>query len=250
MDVFALDFDGVICDSAAETGVTGWRAGRAFIPEWDALEPPPGHLDRFVRLRPFLETGYQAILLMRMIDRGVSSERISSAFADHCEEMLAELGQTREVLVQAFGTTRDEWIAGDLEDWLSRHRFYPGVIDRLTRAMASSPAYILTTKQQRFAAALLHSQNLGFAPEHIFGLDTGRPKEDILGQLQQEHGPRARIHFVEDRLPTLDRIAARADLYEVRLYLADWGYVTSEALRAASANPRITTWNLGAFLSV
>ena len=74
--VFALDFDGVLCDSVAETAVTGWRAGRRLWPEWQADEPPAAALEQFVALRPLLETGYQAILLMHMVCTGVPEDEI------------------------------------------------------------------------------------------------------------------------------------------------------------------------------
>ena len=33
-DLLALDFDGVLCDSARETGMTAWRAGQAIWSDW------------------------------------------------------------------------------------------------------------------------------------------------------------------------------------------------------------------------
>ena len=109
----ALDFDGVICDSARETAVSAWRAGRELWPEWASVVPPPEYVARFVRLRPWLETGYQAIVMLRMIADGVADAEFAERLDEHCRECLARLGCDRDELVRRFGRTRDEWIRDD-----------------------------------------------------------------------------------------------------------------------------------------
>jgi hypothetical protein len=111
MDVFALDFDGVLCDSVAEAAVTAWRGGGKLWPHWQGEEP-----------------------------------------ADRCR-------------------LRSEW------------------------------------------------QN-------------------------------ATWHFVEDRLATLLRVAARDSLRRVRLYLAGWGYNTVADQVAVRQHPAITLWRAEQFLVV
>ena len=48
--VFALDFDGVLCDSAYECAVSAWRAGGELWPDWRVPEPPAECARRFVKL--------------------------------------------------------------------------------------------------------------------------------------------------------------------------------------------------------
>jgi hypothetical protein len=139
----------------------------------------------------------------------------------------------------------------DLQEWLSRHRFYPEVIERFVEQMEITPVVILTTKQERFVSALLDGQRIRFPSERIFGLDTGKTKEDVLEQLLEcSEFPDATWHFVEDRLATLIRVAGRERLQQVHLYLADWGYNTARDREEARKCPRITLWNSERFLMV
>jgi phosphoglycolate phosphatase-like HAD superfamily hydrolase len=247
--IVALDFDGVICDSARETAVSAWRAGRGLWPEWAAEAPPPEYVARFLRLRPWLETGYQAIVMMRMIADGLPEAEFVERLEEHCRACLARLGCSRDDLVKRFGRTRDEWIGSDFAGWIASHDFYPGVIETLSRERAHLDVYVLTTKQERFARALLESRGLRLPPERLFGFDRGRAKEDILAGLVG--GPeRPAVHFVEDRAETLRRVLAVPTLAAVRLYYAAWGYGTVADLAWARAERRVRVWGLAEFLEL
>lgn len=74
---------------------------------------------------------------------------------DHWEQMLPEKMQEwsldREEMVELFGSTRDDWMATDLDGWLAPNRIYDGVAEAMKDAMASPDAevFIVTTKQVR-----------------------------------------------------------------------------------------------------
>ena len=250
MAILVLDFDGVLCDSARETAVSAWRAAAAFWPdEIRGDEPPDDVIQRFVAVRPWLETGYQAIPMIRLVVEGVPEAEFQARFGALCAEVMERLGVSREELVRRFGAARDAWIARDEGDWLSRHRFYPGVLERLDAARQCHAVYIATTKQERFAAALLRGAGVAFPRESIHGLERGRSKEALLGELLSAPGNESRIlHFVEDRFATLQRVEQVSDLAAVRLYYASWGYGTPADLERARANDRITVWQLEEFL--
>lgn len=57
----------------------------------------------------------------------------------------------RAEMVDLFGTTRDEWMAADLDGWLAPNRMYDGIAPAMSHAMAADDAevYIVTTKQAR-----------------------------------------------------------------------------------------------------
>jgi len=250
MNVFALDFDGVLCDSARETGVAGWRAGAQIWENWRGPEPPEEYLDRFVQLRPYLETGYQAILLLRLIADGRRVEEIAADFSKLCRRARRASGMSRDALVRLFGETRDQWIAQEPQDWLRRHRFYPGVIETVRSVLLRAPVFILTTKQERFVAALLGQEGVAIPDEHIFGLERKAPKEALLAALMRRpEFQRAQFHFVEDRLDTLLRIQAVPELGAVLLYLVDWGYTTREDLDRARELSRIQVIDAARFLA-
>ena len=247
--IVALDFDGVICDSARETAMSAWRAGGELWPEWAGEAPPPAYVARFLRLRPWLETGYQAVVMMRMIADGLAEVEFAERLDEHCRSCLAGLGCSRDELVKCFGRARDEWIGSDFAGWLGCHDFYPGVSAALNRARSCQEVYVLTTKQERFARALLESQGLCLATDRLFGLDCGRSKEDILVEMSAG-GTAPEVHFVEDRTETLRRVLAVPTLSAVRLYYADWGYGTAADLAWARAERRVRVWGLAEFMAL
>jgi phosphoglycolate phosphatase-like HAD superfamily hydrolase len=251
VDVFALDFDGVLVDSASETAISAWRAGQTIWPEWQGPQPPEALLQRFRRLRPVLETGHEAIVLMRLVHQGVADEIVLEGFPDLCREVMPSTHLSAHELTARFGRARDAWIAADLNGWLARQRFYPQVLEPLRQALRSHPVYILTTKQQRFALTLLGSVGLDLGEDRIFGLESARPKEDVLKELMRSPAlAGGRFHFVEDRLATLERVLQRGDLAEVRLYLAAWGYNTPQQRARAAAGGRIRVWTSEQFLQM
>ncbi|CAN0459917.1 unnamed protein product, partial [Ectocarpus sp. 12 AP-2014] len=78
-NVFAFDFDGVICNSQGESSRSGFRALRALWPEIagalrtkdggqkDSNDAPAWIVDKMKDLRPIVETGYENILLVRLL---------------------------------------------------------------------------------------------------------------------------------------------------------------------------------------
>jgi len=252
IDAFALDFDGVLCDSAAETAVTAWRAGQKIWPDWPGAEPPRICLQRFLKLRPLIETGYQTIALMALIQQEKHDDAtIEAQFPALCEEFLTQNKLSHERCARLFGRTRDLWMAEDLTDWLGRHRFYPGAIDAFIAKIQTTPVFILTTKQERFVDALLQSRGIAFPRKRLFGLEKNKSKEMILAELlRQPDWQGATWHFVEDRLATLLRVAALEKLAAVRLYLATWGYNTESERALARHYKLITLWNPDTFLVV
>jgi phosphoglycolate phosphatase-like HAD superfamily hydrolase len=245
----ALDFDGVLCDSARETAISAWRAGRAFWPDWQAPAPPRPYVERFLRVRPWLETGYQAVVMMRMIADGLADADFAERLPEHCQDWLQRLGLRREDLVRRFGQARDEWIRDDFPSWLASHAFYPGVIDAVRRALERAAVFVLTTKQERFARALLESQAVFLPGERLWGLDRSRAKVADLLELAAGQGEGS-VHFVEDRAETLRQVLAEPALAGVHLYYASWGYGTAADLAWAERHPRVRVWGLDDFLKL
>lgn len=250
-NVFAVDFDGVLCNSAAETAVTAWRAGSCIWTAWQGLEPPALYLSRFLKLRPVVETGYESILLMRLIDTGVDDEAVELRFSELCVTLLKEIQHPKTDLISLFDQTRTSWINRDLDGWLNRHSFYPEIAEIFAARAERDPVFILTTKQECFVSLLLKSCGIRIFDDHIFGLSRGKSKEDVLDDLSRRpQFAGARFHFVEDKLQTLIRVTTRASLNHVFLYLADWGYNTPQEREKARSIPRITIWDRGSFMNV
>jgi len=243
--IYALDFDGVICDSAVETAITGWKVATQLWSDMAGTVPTEQHIKQFRELRPLLETGYEAILFMRLLQQEESVESVQA----HIATFLQELGENTDALKQMFGQTRDQWIERARQEWLIMNPLFAGVADKLqTLEESGQPWYIITTKQERFVEEILKINQITLARENIFGLDANMSKEAVLLSLQDKHGTRP-LCFVEDRLATLLKVLENPALQTVKLQLADWGYNTAEDKKLAKQR-NIPLISLADFLSV
>lgn len=240
--LYALDFDGVICDSAIETGTAGWKVAQKLWSDMPAIVPAD-LMAQFRQVRPVMETGYESILIMRLLFEGMSGENITSAFHHQMEALMIRDALTVDELKDIFGTTRDEWIASDFESWIDMNPLFDGIGDKL-RQIDADNCFIVTTKQERFVDHILSANNINFPLAQIYGLDRNLSKPQILSDLSQER-PETDILFVEDRLPTLINVITDDRLDNVRLFLADWGYNTQQDRDSAANTKRIHTISLG-----
>ena len=243
--IYALDFDGVICDSAVETAITGWKAAGSIWVEMPK-DVPQVMIDRFRLIRPNIETGYEAILAMRLLYMGKSIESIELNYGDKIKALLKEAQVTVDDLKKLFGETRDVWIANDLADWVNMNPLFAGVATKLQKLGEQYPWYVVTTKQERFVKQILRAYAIELPNERIYGLDRNMSKIEVLKGLLISY-PNATIYFVEDRLPTLLNVLKTESLARVKLIFALWGYNTAED-KALAAEQTFTMQQLEDFL--
>jgi phosphoglycolate phosphatase-like HAD superfamily hydrolase len=243
--IYALDFDGVICDSALETAITGWKAAGSL---WEDMPEtaPQAMIDQFRLIRPNLETGYEAILAMRLLYLGETAESIDDGYSNKIQFLLTEAQVTVDDLKKLFGETRDVWIDNDLDGWVNMNPLFDGVAAKLRRLGQQDPWYIVTTKQERFVKQILKANAIELANERIFGLDRNMSKAEVLKGLLKFH-PEEVICFVEDRLPTLLNILKNEELANVKLIFALWGYNTAKD-KSLAAGQAFTSQQLEDFI--
>jgi phosphoglycolate phosphatase-like HAD superfamily hydrolase len=233
--IYTLDFDGVICDSAIETAITGWKAGSTIWADMPAAAPQ-AIVDQFREVRPIIETGYEAILIIRLMYLGKSTAAIYANYAAKVQRMLDEIHVSIDDLKKLFGETRDNWIANDRADWIAKNPLYPGVAEKL-RLMGQRHFWcVITTKQERFVKEILGANQIDLGDERIFGMERKLSKPEVLKGLKAQH-PGQPIYFVEDRLPALEGVQKHPELADVKLFLALWGYnlAADHALAASKA---------------
>ncbi|PPJ62758.1 HAD family hydrolase [Cuspidothrix issatschenkoi] len=247
--ILALDFDGVICDGLIEYFEVAWRT---YCQIWyQTNDKPPDDLAlRFYRLRPVIETGWEMPILIKALIEGFSDEKILQLWTNITPQILAENHLEAKTVSTQLDHLRDEWIKTDLDGWLSLHKFYPGVIERLKITLESSTQlYIVTTKEGRFVQQLLQREGVNLPPEMIFGKEVKRPKYETLRQLIDKANTQpVSLWFMEDRLKTLQLVQQQSDLDHVKLFLADWGYNTQPEREAGKNDPRIQLISLSHFV--
>ena len=126
--------------------------------------------------------------------------------------------------------------------------------DRLTLSAfisnsENTDVFIVTTKQARFASAIM-SEKAGLRiPEHRLFSQTvsGVPKTEVLIELGKNAIAGSKKIFVEDKMSTLEKVCLRDGLEDWELVLVDWGDNTREERKRAEANPRITVVNVETF---
>ncbi|OAY72489.1 hypothetical protein ACMD2_12812 [Ananas comosus] len=110
-DLYALDFDGILCDSCGESSLSA------------------------LKLRPVVETGYENLLLVRLlleiqipsirkssVADGLSIQAILENWLQLKPVIMKEWNEERDALIDLFGKVRDEWIRNDFSGWIGANR--------------------------------------------------------------------------------------------------------------------------------
>ena len=245
--IYALDFDGVICDSAVETAITGWKVGLKIWDDFSTLLPPQSVIDQFRLIRPIMETGYEAILIIRLLYQGETVKTLLSHYAEKIQQTIDSSNKDIPALKQLFGETRDIWINEDVNDWVAMNPLFPSIAEKLRQLNEQGEWFIISTKQERFVTQILNAHQIELDPDRIFGLDRKLSKEAVLTKLLNQY-PQNEFYFVEDRLPTLFNVLANKDLQSIKLFLATWGYNTQEDKQQAKVQARIELIDVKNFL--
>ncbi len=247
--ILALDFDGVICNGLIEYFQVAWRT---YCKVWSCSGQTQTEdlANKFYHLRPVIETGWEMPVLIKALLEGFTEEQILQDWSDISHKILRQDDFAALEIASMLDKQRDEWIASDLDGWLSMHKFYPGVVEKIQSIYNTKIAlYIVTTKEGRFVKELLYKAGFDLPREAIFGKEEKRPKYEILRELKQEsNSPAVSLWFIEDRIKTLQKIKEQLDLEDVELFLANWGYNTPTDREAAQKDMRIQLISLSQFV--
>ena len=271
-EVLALDFDGVVCASSGESSYTSILAACDFWPRDIAIVPNSRPFlqikDAVHALRPIVETGYENMLLVRLLYHRLNEkidatgreatldvrELMKSWSPAMRDALLLEYGSDKATMVRAFGAARDALIAKDIGFWVRLNEVYPWARLAMANLATTSRALdytIVTTKQARFVQAILTQNDiLPPPPDRLFDLENpfgsktavlqailrGLPATSTLSASDLQAIPllepsrRPFIHFVEDRVETLLAILESGSELRnnTKLYLVEHGYNTPE----------------------
>ncbi len=216
-----FDFDGVLVDGMSEYW---WAARSAALRLEPSLRLPVAPPRDFTRLRPLIHKGWEMVLVAAEHASGGSTPDDSLIAAPDygaaLEPALRRHGWSAEQLQAALEEVRAEALQQQPQVWLERHRFYPGVVERLGRLADEGADWgVLTTKGGSFAAEILAAA--GLRPHCLFGHEQGS-KPEVLLRLRELERP---LWFIEDRRPTLESVRGTPGLESVRCLLVAWGYL-------------------------
>ncbi|MEA5511603.1 HAD family hydrolase [Crocosphaera sp. UHCC 0190] len=246
--ILALDFDGVICNGLWEYFQTTQRTYQQIWKNESQINLDLW-ADSFYQLRPVIETGWEMPILLRALVLAYNMTELEENWPQICSTIVGQENLDKKQVMAQLDGVRDHWIQTDLEGWLSLHHFYSGILERLEEILSSSTQlYIVTTKEGRFVKQLLKKQGLNFPENHIFGKEVKQPKFETLRQILKDHNEdSANLWFVEDLLKTLQGVQSQADLTEVSLFLADWGYNTEKSHKLTQPESNLYLLSLSQF---
>jgi len=257
----------VVCDSCDECTVSAWRTCTILnaIKEEDSEEldhPPQWLFDKMREIRPAIEVGWQIpVLLSVFLEQQASATDSSPAmtvpeiiqsYESLVEDWLQTHKLTEKDMIQTFGEVRDDWIANDLDSWLDINTFYDGISKGISDC--EGEAVLVTTKQQRFATALVRHAGINESAmpnDSIYGLGLYKSKSDVIVDRMKNGGyAPSNTHFFEDRWPTIAKCLKDDRLEDVNFYLCSWGYCTKGELVLAESEPRVKVLKLEEFADV
>jgi phosphoglycolate phosphatase-like HAD superfamily hydrolase len=242
MEVLALDFDGVISDSAFESFVvalrTFFRQGVEAPPTSrfsDLGNAPIAMLDAhplyqdFLELMPLGNRAEDFAVALCLLDRGdrVADQAGFDLFRESLDaDFLASFHQ-------AFYGEREALRAADPGGWLGLLRPFEAFVSLLRRRADDRVLALATAKDRVSIDLLLDAYGIShlFPDALIVDKEAGRSKRSHLELLRQSLGVAFEdINFVDDKLNHLEDVSGLG----VRCTLAAWGYNGERERRLAA----------------
>lgn len=231
MRTLALDFDGVISDSAPEAylvalrAYVGMRPSSALASDLNRAEASNERLRDDPTYRGFVE---RMPLGNRAEDFAVVLHSLEHSLPLPDQAAYDRLyGGVESAFLAAFHTRfyteRDDFSAEDPAGWQRLLGPYPGFVTLLHEYTGRVRLAIATAKDRPSVTRLLNHYGLDglFDPELVFDKETGANKQAHLQAVQRRLGvPFESITFVDDKVNHLESVATLG----VRCALAAWGY--------------------------
>ncbi len=218
MRLLALDFDGVIADSARECFAVALRTYAKLVPG-STLVGDEVLYARFVELLPLGNRAEDFGVALRALEEGVALPDQPAYDAFH-----QGLGDAwRADFHRLFYRERRCLAEADRTAWLALMAPYADFLAVLRRRAGETGLAIATAKDRASVRALLEAYGVAdlFPDDRVLDKETGVSKVAHLERLHGSLGVAFRdITFVDDKLKHLDSAAGLG----VRCALATWGY--------------------------
>jgi phosphoglycolate phosphatase-like HAD superfamily hydrolase len=222
-----LDFDGVICDSIDECFVSSWIAHFHALGRPLPLSLPIEMRRRFARLRPFIRSGEDYVVIQDLIAGGrevADQQAFDAALAARGPQGMARAKD-------AFYAARSGLLASDRSYWLSLNRVYPHVHAPLAAVAARDDVLVLSTKKSEFIVEILAANGIRFPIERVIYTGSRTKEEIVVGMLAGSDG----AVLVDDQI---DHLLGCIDP-RIEVHLALWGYIRTEWLAQHPGVPRL-----------
>ncbi|MEN8159398.1 MAG: HAD family hydrolase [Myxococcota bacterium] len=222
MKLLALDFDGVISDSAREAFVVSVQTFVEVFPEVPlprGAEADAGLYARFVEAMPLGNRAEDYAVLLAAIGSGqpLPDQAAYDTFYASLEK------ERLRAFHKRFYKVRAAWSERDPEGWLANMGPYHEFCALLRRRAGDVPLAIATAKDRRSVRKLLAAYGIAdlFPDGFVLDKEAGVKKHMHVEQLAAKTGiTPAEVTFVDDKVNHLEDVATLG----ARCVLAAWGY--------------------------
>ena len=231
MKALALDFDGVISDSAPEAYVVAVRTFREEFPESGLgrdAEEDAGIYGRFLEIMPLGNRAEDFGVALAAIDSGTPLPD-QAAYDDFYATL--DRGRLR-AFHKRFYRVRHAWTEAEPARWFSKIQPYPGICDFLRRRSVDVRLAVATAKDRRSVTLLLERYGIGdlFGEGWVHDKETGVSKRAHVEAIAARTGcETSEVTFIDDKVNHLISVAESG----ARCLLAGWGYNGERELEVA-----------------
>ncbi|MDA1143001.1 MAG: HAD hydrolase-like protein [Planctomycetota bacterium] len=240
-NLLALDFDGVICDSAGEclySAFNTYAAARGLQSAGSVSDIRRDWYDTFYQMRPYIRDGKDYFVILYFLEHGIPIES-QTQFDDQSAAVMGEVCSLAEVestdeLEQHFQDSRRAIRARDEAAWFDMNPLYDHMRKGLeSRGPSFEGVYITTSKPTDAATQILYHHGIRIPESQILGKD--KVKKTKAKNSQMEAVARAanielsEILFLDDQVSHL----TAAQKIGVQCFAATWGYITGAQVEEA-----------------
>ncbi|HOR42836.1 MAG TPA: hypothetical protein PK111_06730 [Atribacterota bacterium] len=239
MKILAVDYDGVISDSALKSLFVSHNVYcRHFGPEvkknfggqlftfenWQQMKKNfPQEMKKYRQLRAYVEYSCDFLVMIKIIE-----EQIPVHNQQEFIKIRQEMDLDYQFFHELFFQEKERWQEKDFAKWFSLAPVYRGVTAGIERLLKEGAKIVIATSNLGKAIhPAFHQDYLGFTlplPD-IFDKNYGKSKSDhmkaIATQYRVNYGD---IYFIDDQLNYLEETQTLG----VNAFLAGWGYCTEE----------------------
>ena len=237
MKILAVDFDGVISDSALKSLFVshnayckyfGSKAKKSFggklftFDNWEEMQKRyKKEMDYYRRLRSYLELSGDFFVIIKIIEEQIQIKN-QQEFIAYRNQLQFDYQFFRELFFQE----KEKWQKKSFRKWFFLSPVFKEVIKGIQRFIKEGQKVVIATSNLRQAIhPAFQAEYLGFEMdiEDIFDKNFGQHKAEHMQAIAKRYGAKLNeIYFVDDQLSYLKG----TDVLGVHVFLAGWGYCT------------------------
>lgn len=239
MKILAVDYDGVISDSALKSLFISHNAycrhfgskakksfgGQCFTFEnWEQMkEDYHQEMEKYKRLRAYVEQSCDFLVMIKIIEEQIEVENQQDFI-----RIRNEMDLNYHFFHELFFQEKERWQKKDFGKWFALAPVYKQVVTGIKQLLDEGVKVVIATSNLgRAIHPAFHADYLGFPMElkDIFDKNYGKSKSDHMKAIVEQYKvTHEDIYFVDDQLNYLEE----TQVFGVNVFLAGWGYCTEE----------------------